>query len=125
MKIFNFKEKKKLPLTNKEYISYHNQENFTFAEIMNCKVRDHCHYIGKYRGLTQSKYNSNNGNLKIFLWFFTMDQILIVMLSKKIQSKSLKEAEGVYKIKCKYGNDDKKSEERRNKHNNCKLIFNM
>ena len=93
MKIFNFKEKKKLPLTNKEYIWYHNQENFTFAEIIcrkyakgkkHCKVRDHCHYIGKYRGLTQSKYNSNNENLKIFLWFFTMDQILIVMLSKKI-----------------------------------------
>ena len=56
---------------------YTNDKNY-------CKVKDHCHYTGKYRGATHSIFNlkySKRNIPKEFLWFFTMDQTIIIILS--------------------------------------------
>ena len=61
MKIINFGKKKKISLTNKEYKSYLNQTNCHIYkkrfedkypnDKKYCRVRDHCHYTGKYIGV--------------------------------------------------------------------------
>ena len=56
-KIFNYEKKKMIPLTTEEKI-YHNKQKICYIckkqfnnnEKKNYKVRDHCHYTGKYRG---------------------------------------------------------------------------
>ena len=56
-KIINYKKKKMIPLTTEEKI-YHNKQKicyvckkeFNNSDKKNYKVRDHCHYTGKYRG---------------------------------------------------------------------------
>ena len=56
-KIIDYEKKKKIPLTTEEKI-YHNKQKicyickkeFSNNEKKNYKVRDHCHYTGKYRG---------------------------------------------------------------------------
>ena len=59
----NFEEKEMIPLTNKEIESYENQkvchiskEKFLYDKSKK-KVRDHCHYTGKFRGATHSQCN--------------------------------------------------------------------
>ena len=56
-KIINYEKKKMIPLTteekiyfNKQKISYICKKEFNNNEKKNYKVRDHCHYTGKYRG---------------------------------------------------------------------------
>ena len=58
-KIINNKKKEMIPLTDKEKKSYKKQNFVTHAKsnlilmmatIKNHKVRDHCHYTGKFRG---------------------------------------------------------------------------
>ena len=54
-KIINYEKKKKTPLTTKEKIHYKEQEicyickkEFDKSDKKIYKVRDHCHYTGKY-----------------------------------------------------------------------------
>ena len=67
MKIINFKKKKMKLLTKEQQKSYKNaktcyicKEKFDSKLLKDkkyCKVRDHCHYTGKYRGATHSICN--------------------------------------------------------------------
>ena len=82
-----FEKKKILSLTIKELKSYKDAEKCyicgikffknLFRDKNYRKVRDHCHYTGKYRSTTHSICN-----LK-FLQFFTIVQIMIIILSLK------------------------------------------
>ena len=55
MKIINYEKKEMIPLTNEEKESYKNQKVCYICEKefstnkKDQKVRDHCHYTGKYR----------------------------------------------------------------------------
>ena len=57
IKIINYKKKKMISLTTKEKI-FHNKQKvcyickkeFNINDKKNYKVRDYCHYTGKYRG---------------------------------------------------------------------------
>ena len=56
-KTMNYEKKKMMPLTVEEKIHYNEQEicyickkEFDKIDKKHYKVRDHCHYTGKYRG---------------------------------------------------------------------------
>ena len=61
--IINFGEKEMIPLTNKEIKSYENQKVWHIGKEKFCndkskkKVRNHCHFTGKFRGAAHSKCN--------------------------------------------------------------------
>ena len=63
-KIINYEKKKIIPLTIKEEI-YHNRQKMCYIyrkefnnnDKKNYKVRDHCHYTGKYRGAAHNICN--------------------------------------------------------------------
>ena len=60
MKVINCEKKEMIPLTNEEKESYENQKlcHICKKEFNNDnKVRDHCHYTGKYRGAAHNKCN--------------------------------------------------------------------
>ena len=70
MKIINCEKKEMIPLTYEEKVSYENQEICDICEKELCtdenykkefklkkKVRDYCHYTGKYRGAAHSICN--------------------------------------------------------------------
>ena len=68
-KIISYEKKKMIPLTIKEKIHYNEQEicyickkEFNKNDEKNYKVRDHCHYTGKYRG---AAHNISNLRYKI------------------------------------------------------------
>ena len=63
-KIINYKKKKMIPLTTEEKIYHYKQKicyickkEFNNNDKKNYKVRDHCHYTGKYRGATHNICN--------------------------------------------------------------------
>ena len=63
-KIINYEKKKIIPLTTEEKI-YHNKQKICYIckkefnnnDKKNYKVRDHCHYTGKYRGAAHNICN--------------------------------------------------------------------
>ena len=63
-KIINYEKKKMIPLTTEEKM-YHNKQKvcyickkeFNNNDKKNYKVRDHCHYTGKYRGAAHNICN--------------------------------------------------------------------
>ena len=63
-KIINYEKKKMIPLTKEEKIHYNEQEicyickkEFGINNKKHYKVRDHCHYTGKYRGAAHNICN--------------------------------------------------------------------
>ena len=66
MKIINYEKKEMIPLTKEENKSYKEQEACHICEETFCmdkddenkrKVKEHCHYTGKFRGSAHSKCN--------------------------------------------------------------------
>ena len=63
-KIIDYEKKKMIPLTTEEKI-YHNKQNLCYIckkefnnnDKKNYKVKDHCHYTGKYRGVAHNSCN--------------------------------------------------------------------
>ena len=58
-KIIDFKKKTMIPLTKEEEDNY-NKENTCYIcknDFNNDKVRDHCHFTGKYRGAAHNTLN--------------------------------------------------------------------
>ena len=64
IKIINYEKKDMISLTKKEEENYNNQKvcyickkEFDKSDKKHYKVRDHCHYTGKYRGATHNICN--------------------------------------------------------------------
>ena len=76
MKIIDYEEKEMIPLTKKENKSYKEQNKCHICKEKFCidknnenyknkrKVKDHCHYTGKFRGAAHSKCNLDYKVLK-------------------------------------------------------------
>ena len=63
-RILNYEKKKIIPLTKEEKINYNDQQicyickkKFDKSDKKHHKVRDHCHYMGKYRGAAHNICN--------------------------------------------------------------------
>ena len=63
-RIINYEKKKIIPLTKEEKINYNDQQicyickkEFDKSDKKHHKVRDHCHYTGKYRGAARNSCN--------------------------------------------------------------------
>ena len=63
-----------IPLTDEENISYQNQKLCHVCKKLfkkdDKKVKDHCHFTGKYRGAAHNGCNVNYKITKIFQLFF-------------------------------------------------------
>ena len=62
MKVINCEKKEMIPLTDEEKESYENQKICHICKkefSTDNKVRDHCHYTGKYRGAAHNNCNLN------------------------------------------------------------------
>ena len=92
-----------IPLTDKEKESYENQKVYYICEKEFCtdqsnkkefkqkqKVRDHCHYTGKYRRASHSIYNLHYKIPKEIPVVFIMDLHMIIMLLLNGWQKNLK-----------------------------------
>ena len=91
MKIINFKKKKMKLLTKEQQESYENAkiyyickekfENKYLKDKKYRKVRDHCHYTGKYRGAAHSICYLKYSVPQKIMQFFIMDLTMIIILS--------------------------------------------
>ena len=89
-KIIDFKKKIMTPLTKEEEDNY-NKENICYIckkEFNNDKVRDHCHFTGKYRGAAHNTCNLRENTEK----YITFS----VPIKKRIENKNI---DITYKIK--------------------------
>ena len=77
MEIINFKKKKMNSLTNEKICYIFKDKHIKDKKY--CKVRDHCHYTGEYRGAAHNISNLKYSTPKKI--FFTMDLIMIIILS--------------------------------------------
>ena len=94
-KMINFKKKEIVPLTNKEIKSYEKQKVCYICEKKFCddknkkneydlyhKVRDHCHYTGKFRGAAHNictlRYNVPNKTSVLFDNGSTYDYYFVI-----------------------------------------------
>ena len=94
MKMINFKQKKNKLLTKEQQelfenskICYTCREKFGSKYLKDkkyCKVRDHCHYTGEYRGDTHSICNLKYSAPKKIVQFFLMGQTMIIILSYQL-----------------------------------------
>ena len=111
-KIINYEKKKMIPLTAEEKI-YHNKQKICYIckkefnnnDKKNYKVRDHCHYRGKYRGAAHNICNLRYKvpkEIPIVFHFECLGEntekyiTFLVPIKKKIENKDLKIT---YKIK--------------------------
>ena len=86
-KIINYEKKKMIPFTTEEKI-YHNKQKICYIckkefDISNKKyhkVRDHCHYTGKYRGAAHNICNLRYKVPKEIPAVFIMALLLIIIL---------------------------------------------
>ena len=95
MKIINFKKKKMKLLTNKLQNSYQNWkicyickekfENEYVKAKKHSKVRDHCHYIGEYRGAAHRICDLKHSVPKKFLWIFIKYHFILKKLPEKFE----------------------------------------
>ena len=81
--IINFEEKEMIPLTNKEIKSYEKQ-NVCRKERFCCdknkkKVREHCHYTGKFRAAAHSECNLRYKVPKSQQYFITVQHMIIIL----------------------------------------------
>ena len=90
-KIINYEKKEMIPLTKKEEKKYKKQDvcyicrkefNTDDSDKKYHKVRDHCHYTGKYRGATHDicnlRYKTSKEILVVFHNGFTYDYHFII-----------------------------------------------
>ena len=88
MEIINFEEEEEevIPLTNKEIKSYEEQKVCHICEGKICsdknkkKVRDHCHFTGKFRGAALSECNLRYKVLKEILIVFHNGSTYVIIL---------------------------------------------
>ena len=88
IRIINYETKPMIALTKEEKESYENQQLCHMCDKEFCtnknkemrKVRDHCHYTGKYRGAAHSKYNLNYKIVKEIPVLFHNGSVYIIIL---------------------------------------------
>ena len=69
------------------YVFKEKLENKYLKDKKYQKIRDHCHYTGKYRGAAHSICNLKLSVPEKFLQFFIMDQTMITFYHKRISRK--------------------------------------
>ena len=88
-KVINFGKKEMIPLTDEEHKSYKKQKGSYICKKRFStdddnkkyyKLRDHCHYTGKYSGAAHSICNLNISYQKKFLCYFIMVLHMIINL---------------------------------------------
>ena len=91
-KLINYEKKTMLPLTDNEKILHDNQKVCFLCKKEFCtdknskefkkmqKVRDHCHYTGKYRGAAHSVCNLNIKHQTLYQLYFIMPLHMIIIL---------------------------------------------
>ena len=89
IKTVNYEKKEMIPLKNKENKIHREQKVYYICKKRFSadngnkkyhKVRNHCHYTGKYRGAVDDIAIEDIKYQKIFLWYFIMVLHLIIIL---------------------------------------------
>ena len=69
-------------ITIQKFVTFlKNNLKINMLKIKNyCKIKDRCHYTGKYRGAARSTCNLKYSDLKKILQFFKMDATVTIIL---------------------------------------------